>query len=38
MTLLRVLIADDYETVRRGVCAILESRGDIKIWAQAANG
>lgn len=38
MTLLRVLIADDYETVRRGVCSILESRGDIEICAQAANG
>lgn len=35
---LRVLIADDYETVRRGVCAILESRGDIEVCAQAANG
>jgi chemotaxis response regulator CheB len=38
MTLLPVLIADDYETVRRGICAILESRGDIEGCAQAANG
>jgi DNA-binding NarL/FixJ family response regulator len=33
-----ITVADDYETVRRGVCAILESRRDIEVCAQAANG
>jgi DNA-binding NarL/FixJ family response regulator len=34
---LRVLIADDYEAVRLGLCAILRS-ADIEVCAQAANG
>jgi DNA-binding NarL/FixJ family response regulator len=34
---LRVLVADDFVTVRKGVCAILESRGDI-VCAEASNG
>ncbi len=38
MEKLRVLIADDFETVRKGVCAILTSRGDIEICAEASNG
>jgi DNA-binding NarL/FixJ family response regulator len=38
MQKLRVLIADDYEAVRKGVCAILTSRGDIEICAEASNG
>ena len=35
---LRVLIADDYEAVRVGVCAVLGSRVDIDVCAQAKNG
>jgi len=38
MQKLRVLIADDHETVRKGVCAILTSRADIEICAEARNG
>jgi DNA-binding NarL/FixJ family response regulator len=34
----RVLVADDYESVREGVCAILKSRVDIEVCAQAKNG
>jgi DNA-binding NarL/FixJ family response regulator len=36
--MLRVLIVDDYEAVRQGVCAILSSRGDIQICGEAVNG
>src|ERR1700693_2714471 len=35
---LRVLIADDHEAVRKGVAGILESRGDIEVCGEAANG
>jgi DNA-binding NarL/FixJ family response regulator len=35
---MRILIADDHETVRKGVCSILSSRGDIEICAEAENG
>jgi hypothetical protein len=35
---LQVLIADDHEIVRRGVRSILESRKDLKICGEAANG
>jgi|SRR5580704_2491066 two-component system nitrate/nitrite response regulator NarL len=35
---LRVLIADDHETVRKGLCAILTSRDDIEVCAEACNG
>jgi DNA-binding NarL/FixJ family response regulator len=38
MKKLRVLIADDHETVRKGVCAILTSRDDIEVCAEARNG
>jgi DNA-binding NarL/FixJ family response regulator len=34
----RVLVADDYESVREGVCAILKARGDVEVCAQAKNG
>lgn len=34
----RILVADDFETVRKGVCAILSSRKDIEVCAEAANG
>jgi DNA-binding NarL/FixJ family response regulator len=35
---LRILVADDHEAVRAGVCSILQSRGDVEICGQAANG
>jgi len=35
---LRILIADDHETVRKGVCTILSSRLDIEICGEAVNG
>lgn len=34
----RILIADDHETVRKGVCSILESRKDIGKCYEASNG
>ncbi len=38
MSNLRVLIVDDHEAVRKGVAGILESRGDIEVVGEAANG
>ena len=38
MSNLRVLIVDDHEAVRKGVAGILESRGDIEIVGEGANG
>jgi|ERR1700733_1609129 len=35
---MRILIADDHEAVRKGVSAILTSRGDIEICAEAVDG
>jgi len=35
---LRILVADDHEAVRKGVCAILSSRGDLEICGEATNG
>jgi two-component system NarL family response regulator len=35
---LRVLVADDYESVRLGLCSILKSRMDIEVCAEAKNG
>jgi DNA-binding NarL/FixJ family response regulator len=35
---LKVLIADDHEAVRKGVCAILTSRKDIEVCWEAENG
>src|SRR6266403_1150672 len=35
---MRVLVVDDHETVRRGVCSILEARKDIEICGEASNG
>src|ERR1700730_2082659 len=35
---LRILIADDHETVRKGVCAILTAHENIQICGEAANG
>jgi DNA-binding NarL/FixJ family response regulator len=36
--LLRVLIADDHDVVRKGVRSILESRADVTVSAEASNG
>src|ERR1700736_6618793 len=35
---LRILVADDHESVRKGVCVILGARGDIEVCGEAANG
>src|ERR1700682_3993937 len=35
---LRILIADDHESVRKGVCAILSSRSDVEVCGEAENG
>jgi len=35
---LRILVADDHESVRKGVCVILGTRGDIQVCGEAANG
>lgn len=37
MASLRVLVVDDHESVRKGVCAILASRRDPEICGEAAN-
>lgn len=34
----RILVADDHEAVRKGVCAILASRLDIEVCGEASNG
>jgi DNA-binding NarL/FixJ family response regulator len=34
----RILIADDHDAVRRGVRTLLESRQDLRVVAEAANG
>ena len=34
----RILVADDHEAVRKGVCAILAIRLDIEVCGEAANG
>ena len=36
--ILRILIADDHEAVRKGVCSILSSREDVEICGEAENG
>jgi DNA-binding NarL/FixJ family response regulator len=35
---LQILIADDHEAVRRGVCAILTSLPDVDVCGEAVNG
>jgi DNA-binding NarL/FixJ family response regulator len=35
---LRILVVDDHEAVRKGVCAILSSRKDIEVCGEAQNG
>src|SRR6266700_4350556 len=38
MTALRILVADDHEIVRRGLCAILESDTGWEVCGEAADG
>src|SRR5713226_1069865 len=38
MSVLRVLVADDHEIVRRGLCAILESHPGWEVCGEAADG
>ena len=35
---LRILVADDHEVVRRGLCALLEAHAGWQICAEAADG
>jgi CheY-like chemotaxis protein len=35
---LRIIVADDHESVRKGVCVILGTRGDIEVCGEASNG
>ena len=35
---MRILIADDHEAVRKGVCAILSSRAGVEVCGEAENG
>jgi DNA-binding NarL/FixJ family response regulator len=35
---MRILIADDHEVVRKGICAILAARQDLQVCGEAANG
>jgi DNA-binding NarL/FixJ family response regulator len=34
----RILIADDHETVRKGICTILSSRPNLELCGEASNG
>jgi DNA-binding NarL/FixJ family response regulator len=36
--ILRVLVVDDSEIVRRGICQILRSQADIEVVCEAADG
>ena len=35
---MRILIADDHEVVRKGICSILAERKDLEICGEAADG
>ncbi len=35
---MRILIGDDHEVVRKGVCAILASRNELEVCGEASNG
>lgn len=35
---MRVLVVDDHETVRKGVCTILSTREDIEVCGEAGDG
>jgi YesN/AraC family two-component response regulator len=36
--ILRVLVADDNEIIRRGICRILQSQADIEVVCEASDG
>lgn len=36
--IIRVIVVDDSEIVRRGICQILQSQADIEVVGQAADG
>ena len=38
MSGLRILVVDDHESVRKGVCAILSSRSDLEVCGEAVDG
>ncbi|HEV2731040.1 MAG TPA: response regulator transcription factor [Terriglobales bacterium] len=38
MSVLRLLVADDHEIVRRGLCALLKSHAEWEVCAEAADG
>ena len=38
MKLLRILVVDDHDVVRRGICSLLKSKPDCQICGEAANG
>ena len=38
MPVLRLLIADDHEIVRRGLCALLKSHAEWEVCAEAGDG
>ena len=38
MSVLRLLVADDHEIVRRGLCALLKSHTGWEVCAEAADG
>lgn len=35
---MRILVADDHEVSRKGICSILSSRPDIEVCAEASDG
>ena len=35
---MRIIVADDHEVVRRGVCSVLGTRENIEVCAEASNG
>src|SRR5579863_1400828 len=37
-SLMRILVADDHEIVRRGVCSLLATRKNIEVCGEASNG
>ena len=34
----RILLADDHEVVRRGLCAILQKKGELEVCGEASDG
>jgi len=38
MSALRILVADDHEVVRRGLCALLKSHAGWEVCAEAVDG